>query len=263
MPVARAYLEHHVVLAELLHELLAVAHVPAQICEDGWGKRSARGSRVDRRDGSRLLSPGVPFCRAWKSFASIASLSWMVFRADIVARVPLHACDAREVSGDRAGLPRAKAWARVSAAVIQIFRSSNKRKFLPRLTHASRGLNSRARARGGHVLLRRPALAQGRAGSDMGTPRPDDAPRARAARAFPPLLVRSRSRPSFDRTRLTSPPRRAFADPGAPAEPRGSPESGQVRQALRGERVQHHHEAALSAGTSSPARRKTSLRYDP
>ena len=106
MPVARAYLEHHVVLAELLHELLAVAHVPAQICEDGWGKRSARGSRVDRRDGSRLLSPGVPFCRAWKSFASIASLSWMVFRADIVARVPLHACDAREVSGDRAGLPR-------------------------------------------------------------------------------------------------------------------------------------------------------------
>jgi hypothetical protein len=36
-------------------------------------------------------------------------LSWMVFRADIVARVPLHACDAREVSGDRAGLPRAKA----------------------------------------------------------------------------------------------------------------------------------------------------------
>ena len=40
----------------------------------------------------------------------------------------------------------------------------------------------------------------------MGTPRPDDAPRARAARAFPPLLVRSRSRPSFDRTRLTSPP---------------------------------------------------------
>ena len=40
----------------------------------------------------------------------------------------------------------------------------------------------------------------------MGTPRPDDAPRARAARAFSPLLVRSRSRPSFDRTRLTSPP---------------------------------------------------------
>ena len=99
-----------------------------------------------------------------------------------------------------------KSTARVSAAVIQIFPSSNKRKFLPRLTHASRGLNSRARARGGHVLLRRPALAQGRAGSDMGTPRPDDAPRARAARAFPPLLVRSRSRPSFDRTRLTSPP---------------------------------------------------------
>ena len=156
-----------------------------------------------------------------------------------------------------------KSTARVSAAVIQIFPSSNKRKFLPRLTHASRGLRSRARARGGHVLLRRPALVQGRAGSDMGTPRPDDAPRARAARAFPPLLVRSRSRPSFDRTRLTSPPRRAFADPGAPAEPRGSPESGQVRQALRGERVQHHHEAALSAGTSSPARRKTSLRYDP
>ena len=62
---------------------------------------------------------------------------------------------------------------------------------------------------------------------------------------------------------LTSPPRRAFADPGAPAEPRGSPESAQVRQALRGGRVQHHHEAALSAGTSSPARRKTSLRYDP
>ena len=44
MPVARAYLEHHVVLAVLLHELLAVAHVPAQICEVGWGKRSARGS---------------------------------------------------------------------------------------------------------------------------------------------------------------------------------------------------------------------------
>ena len=118
MPVARAYLEHHVVLAELLHELLAVAHVPAQICEDGWGKRSARGSRVDRRDGSRLLSPGVPFCRAWKSFASIASLSWIVFRADIVACVPFHACDAREVSGEWARLRKRKQRLSVSAANI-------------------------------------------------------------------------------------------------------------------------------------------------
>jgi len=39
--VARAYLEYHVVLAELLHELLAVAHVPAQICEVGGKKVSA------------------------------------------------------------------------------------------------------------------------------------------------------------------------------------------------------------------------------
>jgi hypothetical protein len=46
MPVARAYLEHHVVLAELLHELLAVAHVPAQICEVGGekGQRAAPAS---------------------------------------------------------------------------------------------------------------------------------------------------------------------------------------------------------------------------
>jgi hypothetical protein len=56
--------------------------------------------------------------------------------------------------------------------------------------------------------------------------------------------------------RLTRPPRRAFADPGAPAEPRGSPEPAQIRQALRGGRVRHHHEAPLSAGTSSRARRK-------
>jgi len=90
----------------------------------------------------------------------------------------------------------------------------------------------------------------------MGTPHPDDAPRARAERAFPPLLFRSRSPPSFDRARLTRPPRRAFADPGAPAEPRGSPEPAQIRQALRGGRVRHHHEAPLSAGTSSRARRK-------
>ena len=88
---------------------------------------------------------------------------------------------------------------------------------------------------------------------------PGRRPRARAARAFPPPLSFS----SSDRTRLTSPPRRAFADPGAPAEPRGSSEPAQIRQALRGGRVQHHHEAALSAGTSSPTRRKTSLRYDP
>ena len=157
-----------------------------------------------------------------------------------------------------------KSTARVSAAVIQIFPFEQQAQ-VPPSSHTRLARPSLAGARAwGHVLLRRPALAKGRAGSDMGTPRPDDAPRARAARAFPPLLVRSRSRPSFDRTRLTSPPlRRAFADPGAPAEPRGSPESGQVRQALRGERVQHHHEAALSAGTSSPARRKTSLRYDP
>lgn len=90
----------------------------------------------------------------------------------------------------------------------------------------------------------------------MGTPHPDDAPRARAERAFPPLLFRSRSPPSFDRARLTRHPRRAFADPGAPAEPRGSPEPAQIRQALRGGRVRHHHEAPLSAGTSSRARRK-------
>ena len=71
------------------------------------GQRAA--PRVDRSDRSRLLNPGVPFCRAWKSFASIASLSWIVFRADIVACVPFHACDAREVSGVWARLPREKA----------------------------------------------------------------------------------------------------------------------------------------------------------
>lgn len=191
MPVARAYLEHHVVLAELLHELLAVAHVPAQICEDGWGKRSARGSRVDRRDGSRLLSPGVPFCRAWKSFASIASLSWMVFRADIVARVPLHACDAREVSGDRAGLPRAKAWARVSAAVIQIFPSSNKRKFLPRLTT--------------HTRLARPSLAGARAWGACSTPSTCSRPRARWVRYGYAAPGRCASRPR--RARVSPSPR--------------------------------------------------------
>ena len=81
---------------------------------------------------------------------------------------------------------------------------------------------------------------------------PGRRPRARAARAFPPPLSFS----SSDRTRLTSPPRRAFADPGAPAEPRGSSEPAQIRQALRGGRVRHHHEAPLSAGTSSRARRK-------
>ena len=160
MPVARAYLEHHVVLAELLHELLAVAHVPAQICEDGWGKRSARGSRVDRRDGSRLLSPGVPFCRAWKSFASIASLSWMVFRADIVACVPLHACDAREVSGEWARLPQEKAALVnqrgehliskfLSVVISRQCGEQTKRQLSPPSHTRLRGLRSRARARVG------------------------------------------------------------------------------------------------------------------
>ena len=92
--VTFAYLEHHVVLTELLDELLAVAHVPAQIC-GGMGKGKRRGEN-EGRDADR--SPGgaaLPFCRAWKSFASIASLSWILFTEDIVACVSFHACDAR------------------------------------------------------------------------------------------------------------------------------------------------------------------------
>ena len=77
----------------------------------------------------------------------------MVFRADIVAFVPFHACDAREVSGGRARLPQQ---ARVSQRgdfhfKIQAADEQTKRQRLPRLTHASHGLRSpaRVRARGG------------------------------------------------------------------------------------------------------------------
>ena len=73
----------------------------------------------------------------------------MVFRADIVAFVPFHACDAREVSGGRARLPQQ---ARVSQRgdfhfKIQAADEQTKRQRLPRLTHASHGLRSPARVR--------------------------------------------------------------------------------------------------------------------
>ena len=188
MPVARAYLEHHVVLAELLHELLAVAHVPAQICEDGWGKRSARGSRVDRRDGSRLLSPGVPFCRAWKSFASIASLSWMVFRADIVARVPLHACDAR--SEWRPG------WSTASKSVGASQRGGDSN--FPFEQQAQVPPSS-------HTRLARPSLAGARAWGACSTPSTCSRPRARWVRYGYAAPGRCASRPR--RARVSPSPR--------------------------------------------------------
>ena len=267
MPVARAYLEHHVVLAVLLHELLAVAHVPAQICEVGWGKRSARGSprRSERQiaaaESRRTFLQSLEVIRLDRELVldrlqgrhrGLCPLP-RVRRARSEWRVG--SSSSRESSACQSARRTSDFKIFVSGQSVSAAskRSAN---FLPRLTHACAAF-ARGRARAwGHVLLRRPALAQGRAGSDMGTPHPDDAPRARAERAFPPLLFRSRSPPSFDRARLTRPPRRAFADPGAPAEPRGSPEPAQIRQALRGGRVRHHHEAPLSAGTSSRARRK-------
>ena len=75
--VARAYLEYHVVLAELLHELLAVAHAPAQICARVRRGESQKVSTqtIARARGVVRVSRRAPFCSAWKSFASMASLS--------------------------------------------------------------------------------------------------------------------------------------------------------------------------------------------
>jgi hypothetical protein len=94
-------------------------------------------------------------------------LSWIVFRADIVACVPFHACAAREVSGEWARLPREKA-ALVSQRGEHLISKKKfvscqcgeqtkrqlRANFLPRLTHACAAF-ARGRARAwGHVLLR-------------------------------------------------------------------------------------------------------------
>ena len=229
------------------------------------GKKGQRAApRVDRRDRSRLLNPGVPFCKAWKSFASIASLSWMDFRADIVPCVTFHACDAREVSGERARLPQRKHALSQRGRFIsnsQVSADEQTKHQLLLVSHTPRAAFARwhARARGEmfySVALLSPKGALGQIWVRR-TRTTRVAPASRARFPLSPLVL------VLLRTRLTSPPRHAFADPGAPAEPRGSPEPAHIRQALRGGRVRHHHEATLSAGSSSPTRRKTSLRYDP
>ena len=180
-----------------------------------------------------------------------------------MACVPFHACDAREVSGEWARLPQEKA-ALVSqrgehliSKFLSVVSAASKRSanFLPVSHTPARPSLAGARARGGmfySVDLLSPKGALGQIWvRRTRTTRLAPAPGAR----FPlsssvPVL----HPPSTER--VCASPRRAFADPGAPAEPRGSPEPAQIRQALRGGRVRHHHEAPLSAGTSSRARRK-------